>query len=147
MKKLSFYTILVCTILFNTPILAQQKETIKVWGNCGMCKKTIEKAAKDAGAISAHWNVETKELAVNFAEKKTSNLKIQQAVARSGYDTQDLTANDSTYNQLHGCCQYERKASPGNTLSKKCCDNASCDKEPDACKEMAACKEKACCKV
>ena len=26
-----------------------KSETFKVWGNCGMCKSTIEKAAKEAG--------------------------------------------------------------------------------------------------
>jgi hypothetical protein len=32
---------------------AQAPTTIKVAGNCGMCKKHIEKAAKDAGASVA----------------------------------------------------------------------------------------------
>ncbi len=35
-------------------------ETIKVWGNCGMCEKKIEKAALKAGASTAEWSERTK---------------------------------------------------------------------------------------
>ena len=33
---------------FNKDVQQLKKETIKVWGNCGMCKAKIEKAAKKA---------------------------------------------------------------------------------------------------
>jgi len=90
--------------------LAQAKsDTIKVWGNCGMCKTTIEKAAKKAGAKTASWNEDSKELKVSYAANKTSSAKIQEAIAKSGYDTQDFTAINSAYDNLHGCCKYERK--------------------------------------
>ena len=87
-----------------------KSEAIKVWGNCGMCKKKIEKAAKTAGATTASWSEDTKELQVTYAVAKTSNIKIQQAVAKAGYDTQDFTATEKAYNKLDGCCQYDRKA-------------------------------------
>jgi periplasmic mercuric ion binding protein len=91
---------------------ALQKETIKVWGNCGMCKTKIEKAAKGAGAVKASWNAETQELKVQYKADATSGKKIQEAIAKTGYDTQDVTADDEAYKKLHGCCQYERKATP-----------------------------------
>jgi copper chaperone CopZ len=112
MKSLSVYAAILFS-MFTTTLFAQnniKKDTIKVWGNCGMCKAKIEKAAKKAGAKTALWNEDTKELSVSYVAKKTSNQKIQQAVAGVGYDTQDFTAEDKVYNNLHGCCQYERKA-------------------------------------
>jgi mercuric ion binding protein len=112
MKSLSIYAAILFS-MFTTNLFAQanvKKETIKVWGNCGMCKTKIEKAAKQAGAKTALWNEETKELKVSYVAKKTSNKKIQQAIVGVGYDTQDFTADDKVYNKLHGCCQYERKA-------------------------------------
>ncbi|MBP6432772.1 MAG: cation transporter [Ferruginibacter sp.] len=112
MKSLSIFAAILFS-LFTSNLFAQtsvKKETIKVWGNCGMCKSKIEKAAKKAGAKTASWNEETKELKVSYSAKKTSNQKIQEAVAGVGYDTQDFTADDKVYNNLHGCCQYERKA-------------------------------------
>lgn len=109
-------TIFICSailfgILFYNTLSAQslKKETIKVWGNCGMCKKTIEKSAKSAGATLASWDVEKKQLNISYETDKTSSEKIQQAIAKVGYDTQDFTADDKAYHKLHGCCQYERK--------------------------------------
>ncbi|MEY3577974.1 MAG: hypothetical protein RL394_1559, partial [Bacteroidota bacterium] len=58
-NKLSFITLL-CALLFSSAVFAQKSEEIKVWGNCGMCKKVIETAALKAGAATASWSEETK---------------------------------------------------------------------------------------
>jgi mercuric ion binding protein len=109
-----FIIVIVCCLaLFcssNTFAQKVNNDILKVWGNCGMCKKTIEKAAKSAGAKTANWDAELQQLIVSYKSDKTSNFKIQQAVAESGYDTQNVTASDEAYNQLHGCCKYERKS-------------------------------------
>jgi hypothetical protein len=111
-SMLAFKTIKI-SILFlflSTKLIAQQSETIKVWGNCGMCKKVIETAALKAGASKANWSEETHLLQVSYKAKKTSNTKIQEAIAAAGYDTEAYTAPSEVYSKLHGCCQYERKA-------------------------------------
>ena len=112
MKTLSICAVILFSVLSSNTINAQKsltKETFKVWGNCGMCKKTIEKSAINAGAKTATWNEETKQLQVAYSSPKTSGNKIQQAVAGAGYDTQDFTATEKAYNKLDGCCQYDRK--------------------------------------
>ena len=89
---------------------AQKKETVKVWGNCGMCKKTIEKSLKGVEGIeSASWDKTTKILSVSYDASKITMKKIEQKVAASGYDTQNVKANDGAYNNLAECCQYDRK--------------------------------------
>ena len=35
-------------------------ETIKVYGNCGMCETTIEKAGSKSKLYKTDWNVDTK---------------------------------------------------------------------------------------
>lgn len=120
-----------------------KKENIKVWGNCGMCKKTIETAATKAGATSALWDTETKILSVSYNAKKTNAEKIQQAIAAVGYDTRDLTAPEEAYNKLHACCQYDRKAADTAVAKESCCANDKCTKE--GCKDMDCCKGKECC--
>lgn len=153
MKTRSIVLSVVCLFIFNALGFGQKKsETIKVWGNCGMCKKKIETAAVEAGAKTAEWNTETKMLAINFNAKKTSLEKIQQAIAAVGYDTRDVSASEESYNKLHGCCKYDRKE--GNTSSSDgkmdCCKNGKCEKPEckngctEACKQ--ACKENQCCK-
>ena len=112
MKK---HLTMVLTFLFVSMFsFAQTKdstatEKIKVWGNCDMCKTKIEKAAKAAGAATADWNDESKILNVTFAASKSNNKKIQQKVADSGNDTQDLRATEAAFNKLPGCCKYDRK--------------------------------------
>ncbi|MFT3681521.1 MAG: cation transporter [Ferruginibacter sp.] len=145
MKTLSFSIVLLFGVLFSNFSFAQtKKETIKVQGNCGMCKKKIETAAKSAGATAASWNEETKELKVSYAASKTSSTKIQQAVANAGYDTQDIKAEDAVYNKLHGCCQYDRKDAASDI--KSCCTTDGCAGH-DKCKDENCCKDKSCCKM
>ena len=134
-------------VFFSISATAQKKEEIKVWGNCGMCKKVIETAATNAGATNASWSEETKVLAVAYNSKKTDAGKIQQAIAAAGYDTQDFTAPTEVYNKLHGCCQYERKQVVGAQESKMdCCKGGKCEKGKDCqdCKDGKCMKEKAC---
>lgn len=107
-------------------------ETVKVWGNCEMCKTRIEKAAKLAGATSASWNVDTHILTVSFDDTKTSLASIESKIALVGHDTQHVTASDEAYNKLSGCCQYERKQS--SAASASCCAaGASCCTSGQAC--------------
>lgn len=94
-----------------TSVFAYQEQTasVKVWGNCEMCKARIEKALKMDGVKKADWNVETKKLTVSYDTGTVSLDQIQQAVAAAGHDTEKFRAAGSVYNKLPGCCQYERQ--------------------------------------
>lgn len=119
----------------------QASETLKVSGECGMCKKKIEKAAKDAGATYAAWNKDTKILDIKYDGQSTNSAKIQQKIADAGYDTPKFKATDEAYNKLEQCCQYERASA---TTEKK--DTAvKCEMKDGKCVNEAACKEKGCC--
>jgi periplasmic mercuric ion binding protein len=145
MKSLSIMASLIVGLFSINNSFAQatvKQETIKVWGNCSMCKTNIEKAAGKAGASSANWDEESKELKVSYAESKTSSEKIQKQIAKSGYDTQEYTAPDKAYNKLHGCCQYERKVA----VASSCCDTVTCAQGGDDCKIKDSCKNQSCCK-
>lgn len=104
--------LIVAISLLSTQSFAQKKttETFNVSGNCGMCKKTIEKAASDAGADFAEWNKETKQMTVKFRSGKTSLETIQDKIANAGYDNAGKKASDAAYGKLPQCCQYDRKA-------------------------------------
>ena len=79
-----------------------------VRGNCGMCKTTIEKAALSVdGVEEASWSITSKILDVKIASNLDS-IKIHEAIAKSGYDTELILAVDENYNNLPGCCQYNR---------------------------------------
>ncbi|MCU7617751.1 TonB-dependent receptor [Chryseobacterium sp. PBS4-4] len=80
-----------------------------VKGNCESCKARIEKAAKDAGVISADWNAETQIVSLNFDASKTSSDKILKKIADVGHDNEKYKASDSVYKKLPGCCLYDRE--------------------------------------
>jgi copper chaperone CopZ len=87
----------------------KQKETFTVYGNCGMCKKTIESSLEDvAGVNSADWEIESHQMSVQFNPSTITLDEIKQLIADVGYDSDSHRAKDEVYNNLHGCCQYER---------------------------------------
>jgi mercuric ion binding protein len=102
-------TFLLAFLMMGFFAVAQTPTTIKVSGNCGMCKKHIEKAAKDAGATTANWDKVTKILTVSFEAGKTTTDKIETAIAGAGYDTEHKEASAEAYKKLDECCQYDRK--------------------------------------
>jgi len=81
-----------------------------VRGNCGMCKNTIEKAAKSVNGVStADWDRNKKSIAVSFDDSKTNAMAIHNAIAASGYDTEKVVGNLAAYENLPGCCQYDHE--------------------------------------
>ena len=80
-----------------------------VRGNCGSCKARIEKAAKEAGAISANWDAETQKVKLDFDPAKTSADLILKRIADVGHDNEKFTASDDVYKELPDCCLYDRK--------------------------------------
>jgi hypothetical protein len=143
MKSLKYFSVLILLVSVTTYGFAQKTktETLKVSGECGMCKKKIEKAAKDAGATYASWSAESKELTVKYNSLSTNSAKIQKKIAGAGYDTPDFKATDEAYNKLEACCQYDR----GMGKEGKCCTDG-CEMKDGKCVNEAACKEKGCCK-
>lgn len=87
-------------------------ESFKVYGNCGMCEKTIEGSLQNANGVSkADWNKETKQMDVEFDASKIKLADIKQKIAGVGYDMEGIRAEESTYSELPGCCQYQRPGS------------------------------------
>ncbi len=146
--------VLAAFLLFSLSInaAAQTKtEKITVSGNCGMCKKTIEKSATEAGATFAAWDADAQELTVKYNSKSSNTAKIEKAVAAAGYDTKNVRTTAEAYDKLHGCCKYERtdKASAtaccaeGKCADAKCAD-AKCMKDGKCTHDMSCCKDSGC---
>jgi periplasmic mercuric ion binding protein len=158
MKTFRIFSIVALSLAFATAAVAQTKtETFKVSGNCGMCKSKIEKAAKEAGAKSATWNAETKDLTVTYKSSSTNTAKIQEKIAIVGYDNAGAKATTEAYSKLHGCCKYDR--TDAEKKASCCSDEASCNHtdaghhaaKADCCKDGKCTKEghdgKDCCKM
>jgi periplasmic mercuric ion binding protein len=97
-------------VLGTFAVFAGEKtEKFKVYGNCGMCEKRIEKAANSVeGVQSSDWNKESKMIEVKFDDSKTDVHKIHMAIAKVGHDTEMHKANGEVYKELPSCCKYDR---------------------------------------
>lgn len=83
--------------------------SFKVWGNCEMCKETIESSLKVEGINKADWNMDTKIVTVNYDNNKITLDQIQKNIASVGYDNEKYKGDDKAYSELPECCQYDRK--------------------------------------
>lgn len=90
-------------------------ETVKIYGNCGICKTTIEKAGNVKKVASVDWNKDTKMATLTYDGDKTNQDEILKRIALAGYDSEKFRAPDDVYAKLAGCCQYDR---PVKTVAK-----------------------------
>ena len=81
-------------------------ETLKVSGNCDMCKARIEKAAKLDGVSKAEWDTKSKILSVTYDPAKTNIDQVSRKVAAAGHDNEKVKADEKAYSSLPGCCKY-----------------------------------------
>ena len=112
MKSISKILVAIIVLLSYTSCAAQTKnqktETVKIYGNCGMCKSTIEKAGNMKNQANVDWDKETKMATISYDSLKTSKEEILKRIALAGYDSDIFLAPNDTYSNLAGCCQYER---------------------------------------
>ena len=103
-------TLLLSFTSTNAQIKNAQTETVKIYGNCGMCENNIEKAGNLKKVAIVDWNKDTKIATLTYDTKKTNQDEILKRIALAGYDSDKFLAPDNAYNDLPGCCQYDRDA-------------------------------------
>ena len=102
--------VLLLTISVNAQIKNKKTETVKISGNCGMCKKNIEKAGNLKKVALVEWDVNSKMAKLTYDSAKTNPDEILNRIAKAGYDSEKFSATEEQYKKLHGCCQYDREA-------------------------------------
>jgi copper chaperone CopZ len=123
MKKLIFYCqfFLAISILVSCKdkpvsedelvysIISDSSKTsdFKVWGNCGMCKETIEGALQVKGVKTADWGVKSKRMTVTYDTTLITLVDIQKRIAAVGYDNVAFKGDEKAYEQLPSCCHYD----------------------------------------
>lgn len=94
---------------FSMAVFAQSDSTsFKVAGNCGMCRNRIETSVKGPAVSMAHWDVDSKVMTIKFDRKKISAEQLQKKIAGVGHDTEKFKADKAVYDELPGCCLYDR---------------------------------------
>lgn len=110
MKTVKIIIIAILAFVITSTVYSQpattKTETLKVSGNCDMCKASIEKAAKIDGVTKAEWSKKAKTLTASFDPAKTSIDAIGKKIAAVGYDNDKAKATNVVYDKLPSCCQY-----------------------------------------
>jgi copper chaperone CopZ len=109
LKIMMVIMLLLSGIVLSAQIKNLKTETVKIYGNCGMCKKTIEKAANVKDIASVDWNKDTKMAVISYDSTKTNQSEILKKVALAGYDSEKIKAKSEAYDNLSECCQYKRE--------------------------------------
>lgn len=123
MKSLKKMVMAITVLLSVTVAVAQIKNTkteaVKIEGNCGMCKANIEKAGNLNKVAKVEWNKDTKMATLTYDASKTNADEILKRIALAGYDSEKFLAPTDVYDNLHGCCQYERETKVEATVSSQ----------------------------
>ena len=122
MKSLIKIFVAFTMVFFTTSLSAQSKniktETLKIYGNCGMCKSTIEKAGNEKNVAKVEWDKDSKMATVTYNSAETSKDEILKRIALAGYDSESFLDPDDVYENLPGCCHYERELKTENVAKQ-----------------------------
>ncbi|MNU91050.1 hypothetical protein D3C71_809300 [compost metagenome] len=102
--SLAFVSLASC----GAQIKNEKTQTLKVYGNCGMCKTNIETAGNKNKTAQVEWDQTTKMAVIKYDSVKTSSEEILKRIALAGYDSEKFFAPTDAYNKLAECCQYKR---------------------------------------
>jgi len=111
MKSISILitiSLLLSAVACNAQNKNSKTETVKIYGNCDMCKSTIEKAGNVKNVAKVVWDEKTKMATLTYNPIKTNQDQILKRIALAGYDSDQFLAPDDVYAKLPSCCHYER---------------------------------------
>src|SRR5687768_6468400 len=84
---------------------------------CGMCKQRIEKyMIREEGVHKVNVDYKAKKTKVTYYAERTNIENIKTAIANVGYDADDVTANEESYEKLPKCC---KKPEDGGGMEKQ----------------------------
>ena len=124
MKKILFLSVLFsCFIVFSKaqqPVRKGSLETATIsipTVQCDECKDRIEKyLTREEGMQTVKVDVKKKTCKVTYFWDRTNIENIKTAIANTGYDAGDVTADEEAYKKLPTCC---KKPEDGGGHEKK----------------------------
>lgn len=109
MKQLRNLAAIILIFITGSVVAQDAKNSvidIKVSSQCSMCKERLEKMlAFEKGIISSNLDLETHIIKVTYKNKKTTPEAIRQAISLTGYDADDVAADQKAYAKLPDCCK------------------------------------------
>ncbi|GAB3696494.1 hypothetical protein GCM10027592_19630 [Spirosoma flavus] len=96
---------------FATSLTNDDKEKevkIKTSAICGMCKARIERnLGFEKGVKEATLDVKSKIVTIKYNPAKTDVTKLKANISKTGYDADEVVADEVGYNKLPSCCKKD----------------------------------------
>ena len=84
--------------------------------DCDICKTRIELyVARQYGVTSVKVDVKKKTTTVTWLTDRTNIEEIKTAIANTGFDADDVTADETAYKRLPPACKKAVSAAPGSS--------------------------------
>lgn len=106
--KTTILSILTALLLgMNAATAGDDKEIkIKTSAICEMCKARIERnLGLSKGVKESNLNLSNKVVTVKYNPNKTTPEAIKATIVNTGYDADDVTANQKAHDKLPSCCR------------------------------------------
>ena len=109
MKHIQLTIVALFALVFTS--VAQQKSTDKAviktpTVQCDMCKERIEKyLGHEYGITSVKVDIKKKTTTVTWITDRTNIENIKASIANTGYDADDVSAEETAYKKLPKCCK------------------------------------------
>lgn len=107
-SKIMAVMMLLVSLLYTAQTKNAKTETVKISGNCNMCKSKIEKSGNVKNVATVNWDEASKMATLTYDASKTNQQEILKRIANAGYDSESFYAPDDVYAKLPSCCQYKR---------------------------------------
>nr|WP_293833630.1 heavy metal-associated domain-containing protein [uncultured Arsenicibacter sp.] len=110
MKKGLMTLLITALALVATWSVAGDDKEIKIKTSavCEMCKERIERnLSYEKGVKEATLDVKTKVVTIKYNPKKTDAAKLKANISKTGYDADEVTADDAGYKKLPSCCKKD----------------------------------------
>jgi len=107
MKKIIFSLIAVLFVTISAVKAEDDKEVkIKTTAVCEMCKARIERTlGLSKGVKESNLDLKDKVVTVKYNPNKTTPEAIRATIINTGYDADDLLANQKAHDKLPNCCK------------------------------------------
>lgn len=96
------------TLLAGAPTRDDKDKEVKIKTSaiCGMCKSRIERnLAFEKGVKESDLDVKTKVVTIKYNPSKTDVSKLKANISKTGYDAEEVAADEAGYNKLPSCCK------------------------------------------
>tara|TARA_R110002124_G_scaffold84313_3_gene219694 strand:+ start:790 stop:1131 length:342 start_codon:yes stop_codon:yes gene_type:complete len=107
MKK-NLITFIATFFLVTGFAFAQKEKEVKIKTSaiCEMCKERIERnLGLSKGVTASILDLDKNVVTVKYNPKRTNEEAIKQTIVKTGYDANDLVADEKSHDKLPACCQ------------------------------------------